>query len=898
MKNKLFSIILGAILILSAIGSPITAQAFPPSRESPTATPSFISLANQIGGGTYSVTIQGNYAYMGIGPRLAILDITNPTNPSPIGQTEVISNYITDIEISGNYAYVTEKHLADWSGGGLRVIDISNPTQPHSIGFYDTPGDALNLAVSGNYAYIADDYQGLRVVDISDPSLPVEVTTVMPNTSAGSTKNVVIANQRAYVAESYDHGLRILDISDPTNPVTLGRYADRAVHGVAVAGNYAYLACTGTPTGGLSVVNISNPATPQEISFYEAETYSSWVQVQGNYVYLSTQGQTGSLSPRNAYLHIVNIANPAAPTQSGLFFLPYEDSTFTSSRAYQFALTANQVYFAAGMNGLKIMDVANPATPVTVGGYNVPTRPGAIATTGNYLYVADEHWTIYANNYDVGDLHIMDIANPTEPHTVGIYDTQGVIDSLAVSGQHVFVGKYSRFDGSTYEASEGGMQILNISDPAHPVETGFYDSGKRTVNAIALQGNYAYLNAGDGGLGKTHFVDISNLTNPQYAGEYVGESNYMAYDIGVSGDYAYLVRYDLDIINIATPATPIHIGNYEARSALQAVVVSGEYAYTGDNRLLILNIADPTAPTLTGSLSVGDSLNSNLIYDLVVADGYAYLAVANSGLHVVNIVDPQNPVEVAHYPIPGTLNSVAVVGNTVYVTAETAGIYIFSVTPPSTISGQVTDAKGTPIIGAVIAANTLYTATTDASGVYTLTNIPAGNYTLTPAKDGILWWEPAQRSVTTPPSITRQDFVGHHIRKTVTATGEKVVRTGDILTYTITLAYPGPATVSLFDPISHYTDYITDSLQAPAGVSFDVQTHAVTGTVSLPDSNPIEITFAVEVQVSGSIGFAPGITNRAFLCLPGQTLLECEGSNTVSNPTYLWFTYLPFVVRK
>jgi len=833
---------------------------------------------------------------MGVGTRLVVLDITNPTNPIAIGQTEVISSLITDIEISGSYAYVAESRRSDYSGGGLRVINISDPTQPHSIGFYDTPGDALNLAVSGNYAYIADNYQGLRVVDISNPSLPVEVTTVMPNTSAGSTTDVVIANQRAYVAESYDHGLHILDISDPTNPVTLGRYADRAVHGVAVAGNYAYLACTGTPTGGLSVVNISNPATPQEISFYEAEVYSSWVQVQGNYVYLSTQEQIGSLSPRNAYVHIVNIANPAAPKQAGLFFLPYEDSTFTSSRAYPFALTANRVYFAAGMNGLRIMDVADPATPVTVGAYNIPTRPGAIAAAENYLYLADEHWTIYANNHDVGDLHIMDIANPTEPHTVGIYDTQGVMDSLAVSGQYILAGKYSRFDGSTYEASEGGMQILNMADPTHPVETGFYDSEQRTVNAIAWQGNYAYLNAGDGGMGKTHFVDIANPPTPHYAGEYVGESGSVAYDINVSGDYAYLVKENLDIINIATPSTPTYIGNYEVRNSLHSVAVSGKYAYTGDNRLLIIDITNPANPTLTGSLSVGNS--SNLIYDIVIADGYAYLAVQDSGLHVVNIADPQNPVEVARYTLPGTLNSVAVAGNTVYVTAETAGIYIFSVTPPSTIAGQVTDAKGTPIVGTVISANSLYTATTDASGVYTLTNIPAGNYMLTPSKDGILWWEPAQRNITVPPIATGQNFVGHHIRKTVASTGEKIVRTGDILTYTITLAYPEPATVSLFDPISHYTDYITGSLQAPAGVSFDMQTHAVTGTLSLPDSNPVEIAFAVEVQVSGTIGFAPVITNRACLRLPGQTLSDCEWSNTVSNPTYLWFTYLPFVTRK
>ena len=40
-----------------------------------------LQLVEQIGGSTYAVAVQGNYAYVGVGPRLVILDISDPTHP-------------------------------------------------------------------------------------------------------------------------------------------------------------------------------------------------------------------------------------------------------------------------------------------------------------------------------------------------------------------------------------------------------------------------------------------------------------------------------------------------------------------------------------------------------------------------------------------------------------------------------------------------------------------------------------------------------------------------------------------------------------------------------------------------------------------------------------------------
>jgi len=46
----------------------------------------------------------------------------------------------------------------------LQVIDVSDPANPQRVGSYDTSGSAYGVAVSGNYAYVADGEWGLMIL--------------------------------------------------------------------------------------------------------------------------------------------------------------------------------------------------------------------------------------------------------------------------------------------------------------------------------------------------------------------------------------------------------------------------------------------------------------------------------------------------------------------------------------------------------------------------------------------------------------------------------------------------------------------------------------------------------------------------------------------------------------
>jgi hypothetical protein len=179
------------------------------------------------------------------------------------------------VAVSGNYAY-----LANWNDG-LQVYDISNPATPVNIGHIDNGGTAYGVAVSGNYAYLANDDGGLRVYDISNPATPVNIGLA---NNGGNARGVAVSGNYAYLAND-DDGLRVYDISNPANPVNIGHTSNggEAV-GVAVSGNYAYLA---NHFDGLRVYDISNPANPVNIGHTSNDGNIRGVAVSGNYAYLA-----------------------------------------------------------------------------------------------------------------------------------------------------------------------------------------------------------------------------------------------------------------------------------------------------------------------------------------------------------------------------------------------------------------------------------------------------------------------------------------------------------------------------------------------------------------------------------------------------------------------------------
>ncbi len=600
-RNKVVATFVMAMVLFVALILQVSATTRSPAHTTSALPNVSLEWVGQVGGPALAVAVQGAYAYVGFGPSLVVLDISDPTHPAAVGQASLLmsecSSMITSVAISGTYAYVTDSC-------DLHIVSVADPAHPVEVGAYWAGWAMLkSVAVAGDYAYLAG--SGVWIINVADPAHPIEVGfDDMPAEGTG----VAVAGNYAYVTMM--NYLRTYDVTDPAHPVYLYDHScliSGGADNVIISGTYAYVGTHNTEnrSGGLQIINISDPLHPEGVGFLVTPRAVYGVTVAGNYAYLAA-GESG--------LRVVNVSNPAHPTASGY--------TITADRAQGVAVMGSHAYVVTNGNygstgSLRAIRVSDPAHLTEAGAYAPPGSARRVAVAKGYAYVTDES----------RDLHIISATHLAEPIQVGLLQTAGIARDVVVSGTYAYVADDLL-----------GLRVVNVADPAHPVEVGSYDSPGQAWG-VTLADSYAYVADGLSGL---RIVRISDPAHPTNVGKY--DTPGVAYGVTVVGNYAYIADGEdggLRIVRISDPAHPAAVGFYDTPGCAQRVAVSGHYAYVADcESLRIVNVADPAHPTEAGVYSFATQ-------DVTLVEDYAY--VAGGDVHVLNISDPARPVKVGEY---------------------------------------------------------------------------------------------------------------------------------------------------------------------------------------------------------------------------------------------------------
>ena len=123
---------------------------------------------------------------------------------------------------------------------GMAISDYSVSCK--KIGQIETGGGAFAITISDKYAYVCDitpNLGGLFIIDISDPANPTRISRYF---DGGQAQEVVVQEDIAYVADHSD-GLEIINVTDPSNPVKIGSYkvVDMYTTSVQVVGDIAFI---------------------------------------------------------------------------------------------------------------------------------------------------------------------------------------------------------------------------------------------------------------------------------------------------------------------------------------------------------------------------------------------------------------------------------------------------------------------------------------------------------------------------------------------------------------------------------------------------------------------------------------------------------------------------------
>jgi parallel beta-helix repeat protein len=583
-------------------------------------------MVGQIGGPTSAVAMLGNYAYVGVGLRLVVLDVSDPTSPTEVGSTTPFPYFVEDISVSGTRAYVAA------GGAGLRVVDISDPTDPTELGAWDSPGYAEGVTVSENYAYLADGPYGMRVVDISNPAHPAPLRSAYDMNYAFE---VAISGHYAYLAAA-GAGLLVADISVPSNPSEVGRVDTSGyAYGIAIKGTVAYVA---DAWDGLLLIDVSDPENPVELGAVTTTGWALNVAIVGSSAYVAD----GALG-----LRIIDVSDPDNPVEKG----SYE----TYGLARRLAVDGDIVCIADLRTGLRLVDVTKVTQPVQLGLYSPMADARRTAILGNYAYVAA----------GFSGLRVIDISDVSRPYEVATYDTEGgYAAAIVLNGEFAYL--------ATFNEGPYNLHILNISDPEHPTRIGEIPFGEGTYRDLALQGNILYV-PDEWGL---RLIDVSDPTAPTELGFIRLDQNQQAtVEVAVSGTLAYVADAmdGVKIVDVSNPHAPILVKTFLPHHAATGVAVTGNKLFVAESGegLQIADVSKPAEPVQVGFFDT-----PGIAFSVLISGTEAYVGDSGGGMMVVDVSDPVTPSLASVYDTAGLACHIALTGENVYVSDGTGGLVI------------------------------------------------------------------------------------------------------------------------------------------------------------------------------------------------------------------------------
>ena len=490
---------------------------------------------------------------------------------------------------------------------------------------------------------------------------------------------VTVAGNYVYLSTGYR--IVVLDLNTTTGAMQVGQGAllPSAITSLAVNNGNLYAT---TESAGVQVFTISNAKQPNWIGAF-SDVKAQQIVFSGDYAY--TVDEAG--------FYVYRVTDPTHWTRSS--------SIANASNHKRLAVVGKHAYFTG--DALRVIDVSNPSSAQQVGVYTGMQNATDLAVVGNNVWVVTGN--ILSGRNFIGELHVVDVSNPTKPTKVNSAQFDRPTRRLLVAHGFVYVGAY--WDLHVFDASDakglreiskfratGGitdlavfgtqlliassdgdaLQVVGIAHPEKPsMLQSFYTP--KSAHHIAVAGQYAYVSSG-----KYGFL-VADVNDPRVPVS-VGESTdfFEAWGIAVSGKYLYVTSAEnLRIIQLINPTYGYQFGSVALPlNGPSHVSVVGNRAYVAGGKFFIVDVSQPDAPKLLSTTTFSD----NQANDVALFDHYAIVA-STDALHVIDVADAAHPKEIGSLKMTGWARSVSVVGNNAYVVTSQTGLHLVSLANPA-----------------------------------------------------------------------------------------------------------------------------------------------------------------------------------------------------------------------
>ena len=506
---------------------------------------------------------------------------------------------------------------------------------------------------------------------------------------------------------------------------------------VKIAGDYAYVAAD---YDGLRIFNISDPAHPTEAGHYDTPGNAGRIEIVDHYAYIADT-QNGVL--------ILDIADPANITLTAHY--P------TTGWAQDLQVVDNHLFVSDGTTFL-VLDITDKANPDSIGSYGNNTKGFDIK--GNLACIVTSLLGVVT----------LDMTDPVHPQQLGALSLQGQPSNVIIVGT------------TAYVSTRNVLVAVDISDPTKPLQIGSFRVEDSGATMISIVNDVGYWPMGDLGIGVLDTYNPAKLTL-EWSGvlradvgtvrslALSGSLGYAVYGNGLlsvmdlsgyaegfdhpirfidrlqitgdargvasNGNYLYVASdRGFQVWDVSTPSSPMLVGNIASIKA-GTVEISGNFAFTEEwgGKLHVINITDPLNPLEVGALAIdGDG------YDIFMQGNLAYISNGASGLRIVDITDPAHPAETGfYYSEAFQIRQTAVRGDYAYCASFWAGLVVLDISKPALPDSVSAFAIGASVNSVALTGN--YAITGHGSGltVFDITDMahPDSISTLTLPETGI-----------------------------------------------------------------------------------------------------------------------------------------------------------------
>ena len=576
------------------------------------------AFRGQGGGDVEAIAIVSHLAYITIGPRLTIWDVTDPAAPALRGETEPFAGDLAGVAVVGTHAYVTQENDLD---GSVDVIDVSDPTKPTAgkslrltpAGTSTTP---LGIAADATHLYVADQEHGVNVLDLTDPASPGPVKVLdLPGVSGAQ----VIGTRLYAMSKGFtdDMGVEAYDLSAGLKD--LGGSTFTGAGSLAITTTNIALA---VGIDGLKVRDLSDLASPKDLTITGATFNALSIAAGTNAAWV------------NAFdgLYPIDLSTPGTAVVGARMDVATEGGEATAVAGNLYALVTDR-------GRLVTLDVSTPTAPVTKATVDISlcTDCGGMAFDGDSMIIADK-----GNGLRTG--HLSDLGGLGRGYMSKNID----FEDVAYAAGKAYVADWFF-----------GMRVYDVSTPGAVKALGTVVTGGSPA-AAAIENGVVYIGESTNG-GALRAIDVADPNAPKLIGS-VATS--FALGLRVQNKIAYVAdgtsqgaTGGLHIFDVSSPAAMKQIGSYEEAGALTAVAIDRSTAViAGENGWDFVDVTTPSAPK---KLAHVDVKSPNAASAVAISGTRAYLG-HTSGLIVVDITKPAQPAVVSERALPYAVTAIAI----------------------------------------------------------------------------------------------------------------------------------------------------------------------------------------------------------------------------------------------